>query len=437
MMLGVDKILGIYENVKGWFVKNVFSFQVLVELGVIVGAYISSFLLTVVIRKALGKTVLRIRRKYKYLSIPLKLIMDHLTGIFFPVILFAVSVSAGLFDYNTYMIKTVAVLAAVLLIVDVASHLIENKLLSKFISYTISAVIALRAFDVYEDVVKFLDSVSFELGEVRLSPYFVIKGLFVFGIVIWIASLMASGLTKKLKRSETLTPSLKVLTGKTFSLTIYFIAVIIGLNQLGINLTAFAVFGGAVGVGIGFGLQKVFSNLVSGFIILMDSSIRPGDIIQLDDKFGTVSHLGGRYISVTAWDGTEHLIPNEDIVTGRVINWTHSNRNILVILDYGVSYNSDVHKVKELILKAAGESPRVSKTPAPSCALKGFGDNSVDFVLFCWISDPENGMMGLKSEINFRVWDLFKEHNIEIPFPQRDIHIKSDVREKIAGKTEI
>jgi small-conductance mechanosensitive channel len=430
MSYETGKIMEFLENIKEWFVRNVLSMQVLVELGIIVGAYISAFILAVVIRKALGKTVLRIRRKYTYLSVPLKLVMDHLTGSFFPVILLLVSVFARLFDYNTYLIKTVAVLSLIILVVDLVSHLIENKLLSKFISYTISAVIALRTFDVYQDVVKFLDSASFELGEVRLSPYFVLKGLFVFGIVIWIASLMASGLNKKLKKSETLTPSLKVLTGKTFSLSIYFIAVIIGLNQLGINLTAFAVFGGAVGVGIGFGLQKVFSNLVSGFIILMDSSIRPGDIIQLDDKFGTVNHLGGRYISVTAWDGTEYLIPNEDIVTGRVINWTHSNRNILISLEFGVSYNSDVHKVRELILKATHESERVSKSPAPSCFLKGFGDNSVNFTLFCWISDPENGMMGLKSEINFKVWDLFKQHNIEIPFPQRDIHIRSDNTKK-------
>ncbi len=431
MKLDLEKILKTYESTKEWVAKNILSVKVLLELGIVVSVFIGSYVAAFFLRKFVGKAVMKVRRKYRFLSIPLKLVMDHLTGIFFPFILFIVNAVARLFNYNTYIIQTIAVLALIILIVDVVSHLIENKLLSKFISYTISAVIALKTFDVYEDVVKYVDSISFEMGELRLSPYFIIKGLFVFGIVIWIAGLLASSVSKRLKQTKTLTPSLQVLSSKIFSLSIYFAAVLIGLNQLGVNLTAFAVFGGAVGVGIGFGLQKVFSNLVSGFIILMDSSIRPGDIIQLDDKFGTVNHLGGRYISVTAWDGTEYLIPNEDIVTGRVINWTHSNRNILVTMNFGVSYNSDMHLVKELILKAASETERVLKTPPPSCLLKGFGDSSVDFVLYCWISDPENGMMGLRSEINFKVWDLFKKNNIEIPFPQRDLHIKSDVRKRV------
>jgi small-conductance mechanosensitive channel len=422
-----EKYLKMYDDIKEWVVENIISFQVLAELGIIIGSYAGAVILAVLIRKTLGKTAMKIRRKYQMFSVPLKLLMDHISGILFPVFLFIISGVGELLGYNTYLIKTVAVLGAVLLIVDLVSHLIENKLLSKFISYTISAVIALRTFNVYEDVVEFADSISFEVGELRLSPYFIIKGLFVFGIVIWIAGLIASAISKKLKSSKSLTPSLQVLSGKVFSMTIYFVAILIGLNQLGVNLTAFAVFGGAVGVGIGFGLQKVFSNLVSGFIILMDNSIKPGDIIQLDEKFGTVSHLGGRYISVTAWDGTEYLIPNEDIVTGRVINWTHSNRNILVRMEFGTSYNADPQKVIDIILSTVNGMERVLETPAPVCLLKGFGDSSVDYTLAFWISDPENGMVALRSQINLKVWYLFKENNIEIPFPQRDIHIKSTV----------
>jgi len=429
MSLEKEKLIKNYEDIKEWFVENVFSVQVLVELGVIVATYISAYILAILLRKTIGKTVTKVRRKYSFLSIPLKLIMDHLQGIFFPVFLFIIAATGTLFGYNTYLIKTVAVLSSIILVVDLVSHLIENKLLSKFISYTISIVIALRTFSVYEDVVKFADSISFEVGELRLSPYFIVKGLFVFGIVIWIAGLIASAISRKLKFSKSLTPSLQVLSGKVFSMTIYFAAILIGLNQLGVNLTAFAVFGGAVGVGIGFGLQKVFSNLVSGFIILMDNSIKPGDIIQLDEKFGTVSHLGGRYISVTAWDGTEYLIPNEDIVTGRVINWTHSNRNILVRMEFGASYNADPKKVTDIILSAVSGMERVLEAPAPACLLKGFGDSSVGYTLAFWISDPENGMAGLRSEINLKVWYLFKENNIEIPFPQRDLHIRSDIRQ--------
>ena len=426
MNISKAKIIGIFNDVYGWISENIFNVKTLIEIGLIVAVLAVSITIAFIIRKYFAKLATKIRKKWKFLSIPIKLFMGHLTGIFFPLILSIVNIAAKLIGYKTYFVKSVAVLALIILVVELVSYLITNKLLSKFISYTLSIAIALKTFDVYEDVTKFLDSYSMNIGNVRVSIYFMIKGLFIFGILLWVAGLLSSGVKRKLKDSKNLSPSLKVLVGKVLGIFFYFIAVMFGLSSLGVDLTAFAVFSGAVGVGVGFGLQKVVSNLISGFILLMDNSIKPGDMIQLDDKFGTVNEMGARYISVAAWDGTEHLIPNEDIITGKVINWTHSDRYILITLDVGISYSSDVHFVKELILKAAGEVQRVVKDRPPSCYLKGFGDSSVNFILYCWISDPENGMASVRSDIYFKVWDLFKENNIEIPFPQRDVHIKSE-----------
>jgi len=419
------KFISLFNEIYSWISENIFNVKTLIEIGLIVATLVVSMTIAFIIRKYLSKFATKLRRKWKFIAVPIKMFMSHLTGIFFPLILAILNVTAHLIGYRTYFVKSVATLALVILVIDVVSHLIENKLLSKFISYTLSVAIALNTFDVYKDVTKFLDSYAMNFGDVRVSIYFVVKGLFIFGILLWVAGMLSSGVTKKLKSSKNLTPSLKVLMGKVFGIFLYFLAVMFGLSSLGVDLTAFAVFGGAVGVGVGFGLQKIVSNLISGFILLMDNSIKPGDMIQLDDKFGTVTEMGARYISVTAWDGTEYLIPNEDIVTGKVINWTHSDRYILVSIEIGVSYKSDVHFVKELILKAVDGVERVLKDKPPSCYLKGFGDSSVDFTVYCWISDPENGMMSVRSEIYFKVWDLFKENNIEIPFPQRDVHMKN------------
>ena len=234
-------------------------------------------------------------------------------------------------------------------------------------------------------------------------------------------------------RTSELTPALRVLMVKLVKIVLFTVAFLLGLDALGVDLTAFAVFSGAVGVGLGFGLQKVISNFISGIILLTDRSIKPGDIIAIDDTYGWVNALGTRYISVITRDGKEHLIPNELLITERVENWSFTNNNVRVRVPIGVSYKEDPHKVQELILQAVDESPRVLKKPEPRCLLTDFGDSSVNFELRFWIDDPINGIGNIKSEVLLKVWDQFKEHGIEIPFPQRDIHIRSDDTKKEAA----
>jgi small-conductance mechanosensitive channel len=200
-------------------------------------------------------------------------------------------------------------------------------------------------------------------------------------------------------------------------------AVIIGLQSIGFDLSSLTLFSGAIGLGIGFGLQKVVSNLISGLILLVDKSIKPGDVISLGETFGWISELGARYVSVVTRDGREYLIPNEDLITGQVVNWSHSSELVRLDIYFGVSYDSDPHEVRKLASEAAAEVKRVVPNPAPVCHVVGFGDSSIDFILRFWIRDPTGGLTNVRGAVYLALWDALKAANIEIPFPRRDVKI--------------
>jgi small-conductance mechanosensitive channel len=180
---------------------------------------------------------------------------------------------------------------------------------------------------------------------------------------------------------------------------------------------------GAIGVGLGFGLQKVVSNLVSGIIILLDKSIKPGDVISLGDTFGWIEALGARYVSVVTRDGKEYLIPNEDLITGQVVNWSHSNDFVRLDLHFGTAYHDDPHAVRQIAIDAALSVNRVLQDRKPVCHIINFGNSSVDYVLRFWIKDPIGGLTNIKGDVYLALWDAFQDHNISIPFPQQEIRI--------------
>ena len=200
-------------------------------------------------------------------------------------------------------------------------------------------------------------------------------------------------------------------------------AFFLGLKVVGVDLTGLAVLSGAIGVGLGFGLQKVVSNLVSGVIILLDKSIKPGDVISIGDTFGWINALGARYVSITTRDGREYLIPNEDLITGQVVNWSHSNDFVRLDIHFGTSYGDDPHLVRKLAIQAASSVDRVLTTRPPVCHITGFGDSSVDYVLRFWITDPTGGLTNIRGNVYLALWDKFQENDISIPFPQREVRL--------------
>jgi small-conductance mechanosensitive channel len=230
-------------------------------------------------------------------------------------------------------------------------------------------------------------------------------------------------LEKRISTSERLTPSMRVLLSKSVTITLVIVAVLLTISSLGINLSAFAFIGGAVGLGISFGLQKVVSNLFSGLILFLDRSIKPGDVIAIDDTYGQIKSMGARYVSIVTRDRTEYLIPNEDLITRQVVNWSFSTTLLRLKIVIGVSYDSNVHQVMELMIAAAQKIDRVLTDPQPVYQLRNFGDNEIEMELRVWIRDPENGINNVRSELRVAIWDAFKANGIEIPFPQRVVHM--------------
>jgi small-conductance mechanosensitive channel len=271
---------------------------------------------------------------------------------------------------------------------------------------------------------EFLDDLAFEVGDFRISIMTIISALVVIGVLLTLARIGSTTTATTIRRNEDISPSMQVLAVKAVQITLYGFAFFVGINTVGIDLSGLAILTGAIGVGLGFGLQKVISNLVSGVIILLDKSIKPGDVISLGETFGWIQTLGARYASVVTRDGKEYLIPNEDLITNQVVNWSHSNDYVRLDIFFGTAYSDDPHKVRELAIEAATTVERVLDHPKrPVCHIVGFGDSSVDYILRFWIKDPTGGLTNIRGGVYLALWDAFKANNISIPFPQREVRM--------------
>ena len=276
-----------------------------------------------------------------------------------------------------------------------------------------------------------LDRIGFDAGKTRVSVLTVLQWA-ITGILLFAMVRFVNRLTRHfIEGANRFDPAQKLLIEKLAGIAVIIVAFFAGIDFLGIDLTALAVFSGAFGLAIGFGFQKTFGNLISGIILLMDRSIKPGDVIAVGDSFGWVNKIGVRAVSIVTRDGKEHLIPNEILMTEEVENWSYSSKNVRVRIPVGVSYNSDMELVVKLMGQAAEESPRVLDLPKPNIWWIGYGDSSVDFEILVWIRDPEEGVGNVRSDVLRRLWFLFKDNGIEIPFPQRDINLRNPPAEII------
>ncbi|QNA83933.1 mechanosensitive ion channel [Sphingomonas sp. So64.6b] len=271
-----------------------------------------------------------------------------------------------------------------------------------------------------------LDGIGFNVGSRRISMLGLVNFILVAAILFVLARLINRILVHSIARLTHLDISQRVLVQKLGGIAVIMVAVLLGIDLLGIDLTALAVFSGAIGLAVGFGLQKTFGNLMAGLILLMDRSVKPGDVIVVGDTFGAVTKIGIRAVSVVTRDGKEHLIPNETLMTEPVENWSYSSRNVRIHIPIGVSHSSDILLAQKLMLEAAFASDRVLADPAPRVWLKAFGESSIDHEILAWIADPEGGVGGVRSEILNRLLILFRDNQIVLPFPQRDVNIRSE-----------
>jgi small-conductance mechanosensitive channel len=414
-----------------WFIETFFSYSTLLQVGLLIGA----FLLGLVLRKPLREPLQEItsRNAGRWFT-PL---LEGLRDLLFPfglLIFIALFTVIALQELETVRILSVSLtLTLVWIVIRFLSSFVRNRTLARWMALGVWIVAALDITGLLGVTTERLDSLAFTLSDSRISVLIVLKALLIFAIVLWMANAFSSLAESRIQNVTSLTPSLRVLLTKATRGFLLIIAFLVVLNTLGIDLTSLAVFSGAVGVGLGFGLQKVVSNFISGIILLLDRSIKPGDVIYISDTdtYGWVNSLGARCVSVITRDGKEHLIPNELLITEKVENWSYSNRDVRIKIAVGIAYSSDPHKAIEIMKQVAHDNPRVLQSPRCIALVTGFGDSSVDLELRCWINDPSNGIGNITSELLLEIWDRFHEQGIEFPFPQRDVHIKPDSTLKI------
>ena len=331
----------------------------------------------------------------------------------------------GQWDGGWPLVGIVADLIALWLVLRVSTELLRDALAARLIATVACAIVALDLLGLLTPTENALDGMAMTIGALRLSVLLVAKAAMVVALLLWAATALSRLIAARLQHVAGLSRSLQLLIANLIKIVLVTLALVIGLNAVGIDLTAFTVFSGAIGVGVGFGLQKIVSNFVSGIILLTESSIKPGDVIEVGDTFGNVVALGARYAAVRGRDGKEYLIPNENLITNQVINWSYSSPQVCIDAAFGVGYASDLRAVRALAIEAAQQTPRVLAEPPPVCHITAFGDSSVTLLLRFWIDDPERGVTNIKGDVLLALWETFKDHGIELPFPQRDLHLRT------------
>jgi small-conductance mechanosensitive channel len=336
-----------------------------------------------------------------------------------------IAMSHSTWPSRSYLLVVAAKLALAWLIIRLFTSVIRNGFIVRLVSVSAWLIAALSVIGQLDAVLEALDSdtVSVVLGGLRLTPLVLIKLGALLIVALWLTNIASNFVESRITQSADLTPSIQVLLVKMIRMGLMTVAVIVALGAVGINLSALAVFSGAVGVGIGIGLQKIVANFISGIILLADKSVKPGDLVTIGDSTGRISAMKTRYISVAAGDGREFLIPNEDLVTQKVVNWTYTDKNTLVKVLFGTNYDADPRRVCKLAVDTAAAAPRAIKGKPPNCILTEFAEVGMKFSLTFWIADPD-GMDNVKSDVMLALWDAFKREGIRVPYPVRELLVR-------------
>ncbi|MFW6287749.1 MAG: mechanosensitive ion channel family protein [bacterium] len=424
-------------KITDWLRNNVFTSYIIIQAVILLLISIISYFISGAFKKdGLKDKVSKIFKYLRFISrdnlnrVIVELVWPIIgAALIWLYILFAVSL-----EYHYQFLMSVGHLINAWIIIKIFSSFMKSKIFTRFLSVFVWIIAALKIMNVYDKIVNYLSQITFSIGDYTVSLTTIIKSVIIISILIYIADKISDLLDRKINNVESMTPAARILTRKFSRIFLMIIAGLIGLSTLGIDLTAFAFIGGTLGVGLGFGLQKVVSNFVSGIIILADKSVKPGDVIEINENYGYINSLGTRFVSLITRGGKEFLIPNEDFITQTVVNWSYSDRMVRIDVPIGISYNSDLRGVIKLIQDSIKDIDRIMQDPEPKCIVKEFGESSIDLIFRFWISDPDHGVANVKSEVLLLIWDVFKENDIEIPYPQRDLHI---IKEKdVYGEKE-
>ena len=414
-LIDLPAIQTVLQALRDWVFREVLVVSTLVQLVVVAATFVVARMAANGFRRFVAREIDR-----RQLVGSLRKIAEAATLFPLPtvwlILLWIATAAAAYSPWPSHLLRSGASLLSLWIVIRLISSVVRNPALSRFLALTAFVLAALNVLKLLDPTIALLDRATFTLGDLELSALIVIKAVISLGLLLWGAVVVSEMAERRLQRSANLAPSVRVLLGKLLKITLYLTAILMALGYVGIDLTAFAVFTGAVGVGIGFGLQKVVSNLVSGFILLLDKSIKPGDLIEIEGgDIGWIASLGARYVSIDTRTGREILVPNEDLITRRVINLSFSNNLLQVETTFVVDRGADLRRAMALCLEAAAATPRVLRVPAPTCTVNRITDLGVELALGFWIDDPHNGIGNVRGAVLLGVLDRLRAQGIAFP----------------------
>ncbi|MEO0943841.1 MAG: mechanosensitive ion channel domain-containing protein [Pseudomonadota bacterium] len=413
-----------------WLRENLLTFESVYELAVIAGTLFVALLFRARVARFFQKLSTQ-----RDLGAALQRLIRTVSSVSFPVtwsVLLSISIAA----FEGYglpigFMRLVISLLVAFIVIRTVSIFIPSAYWSRVFSWVAWTAAALNAVGLLDIVIEFLRRTGLSVGPVNITAWALVKGVMLVALLIWGGTLLTGLVERRLQKMHHLSSAVRLLIVRIMRMVLIILAVVIALTAIGVDLTVFAVFSGALGIGIGLGLQRTVGNLFASYTLLADQSIKPGDVIEVvtanGPTYGQVIKMTNRYVSVRTRDGTETLIPNEMLISNPVTNWTHSDKITRRRLPIGIAYDADVTLAMKLCIDAADETDRVLKQPAPKCLMREFGDSSINIELRFWINDPENGVANVTSDVMLKVWSKFQTHNVEVPFPQRDVNISGSL----------
>lgn len=415
----------ITSQLLNWVDLHLFNLNVFIQISAIFITFLVALLANRLLRSHINDALSSVANKGKKRRRIVEILNIVLLPIIWVGLQWLMNVVFLQLSYQHDLLRITASLLNAWVVIRVFVSLVPTNIFwRRIVAFIAWSIAALNAANLLKPTITILSDVGFTVGDARITLYSIISGLLLGVVLFWFALLISNFLRQKLSDNQHLTASVQTLLSQLIKVSLIFLSLILTLNIIGLDLSIFTFFSGALGVGLGFGLQKIVSNFVSGIILLVDQSLQPGNVIEVGGTFGKVKALGARYTTVETRDGHEYLIPNERFITQEVINWDFSNPRVRRKIEIGVAYDTDVELAMKLIVEATVGVDRILSHPAPVARLVSFGDSSVNIEARFWVDDPANGVANITSDYLLNVWKLFKKNAIEIPFPQTDIHIK-------------
>ncbi len=428
--LELSQIVGKFAHAMENLANQFLSSEGLIQIAVILLAGVLAFFTSKAVHVFLERLWPTVEGENRFKTGAFKMVSRLVVPILWVIGLWIGATVLKEFGVGNDLVRILASLLNAWILIRLFSTTVRDPLWSKTFATVAWIVAALNILRLLDPVIAVLDSAAMNVGGTRLSLYMVIKGFFLLIMFLWLASAFTGFVQTRVARSESLTPSVQTLIGQTVRVFLLFLAIMLAMNAVGVDLTALAVFSGAVGVGIGFGLQAIFSNLVAGIIMLLEGSIKVGDFVELESGLtGEVREINIRSTRVTTNDNVDILVPNAEFINKQVTNWTLREGFRRTRIPFGVAYGTDKELVRKVVLEAASEVPHMLQGPGakdPTVWLSGFGESSLDFELVVWLS-PEavKRPSAVAADYNWAIETALTKNGIEIPFPQRDLHIRS------------